>query len=47
MCLPVYRARRKNSVLRFMSEADIPVLDPQRFPGVPVRINPFAVFDTL
>jgi peptide/nickel transport system substrate-binding protein len=47
ICLPSILRAEKNSVLRFMSEADIPVLDPHWFPGVPVRINTFAVFDML
>jgi peptide/nickel transport system substrate-binding protein len=47
ICLPSIVRAEKNSVLRFMSDADIPVLDPHWFPGVPVRINTFAVFDTL
>ncbi len=37
----------ENRVLRFMFDLDFPVLDPHWFPGGPVRINAFAVFDTL
>jgi hypothetical protein len=40
-------ATGENRVLRFMSEVDIPVLDPHWFPGAPTRINAFAVVDTL
>jgi peptide/nickel transport system substrate-binding protein len=47
ICIPSIARAEKNSMLRFMSDADIPVLDPHWFPGVPVRINTFAVFDTL
>ncbi len=49
--LPLVRlataAAGERRVLRFMNEVDIPVLDPHWFPGVPTRINAFAVFDTL
>jgi peptide/nickel transport system substrate-binding protein len=47
LALPSVARSEKSSVLRFVSESDIPVLDPHWFPGVPVRINAFAVFDTL
>ena len=47
ICLPSVVRAEKSSVLRFMSEEDIPVLDPHWFPGPPMRINAFAVFDTL
>jgi peptide/nickel transport system substrate-binding protein len=47
ICLPSLVRAEKRSVLRFVNASDIPVLDPHWFPGPPVRINAFAVFDTL
>jgi peptide/nickel transport system substrate-binding protein len=47
LCLPSIVRAEKSSVLRFVNGSDIPVLDPHWFPGPPVRINAFAVFDTL